>query len=99
MKLINYNYGYNNTFNTCIHGKIVVSKQLWVRMLKYLFNPAVEIIDWDIDKRILKEDIKRLIITKAGTLVNIRVNATQKLVHKFKIKKYRLGNYMFLIKN
>uniref|UniRef100_A0A6M3IWT1 Uncharacterized protein n=1 Tax=viral metagenome TaxID=1070528 RepID=A0A6M3IWT1_9ZZZZ len=97
MKLINYNYGYNNTFDCSIHGKIIVNKVEWKAILKYLFNPAVT--SYYLYKHLLKEDITRLIETKKGKLCNIRVAATEKAVNKFNIKKYKRGNYMFLVTN
>jgi hypothetical protein len=100
MEIINYNYGYNNTFNCSIHGKIIVSKEEWNKIEKYIFNSSVT---KDIFYRnILRDDIKRLIYTKEGTLLNIRVTATRQVIDKFRNiqnrKKYKLGNYMFLVK-
>ena len=95
MKLINYNYGYNNIFNCSIHGKLVVNKREWKNILKYLFNPAVKHCYLYKDK--LKQDIKREIKTKAGSLINIRVIATEFAVKRFNIKNYKCGNFMFLI--
>lgn len=41
MKVINYNYGYNNTFNCSIHGKIVVTFDEWRKAREYLTHPQV----------------------------------------------------------
>jgi hypothetical protein len=96
MRLINYNYGYNNTFNCSIHGKIVVTQKEWERIEKYVLNPSVT--KESFFRNILKGDIKRIVYTDTGTLLNIRVNATQAVVNKFNIKGYKRGNYTFLVK-
>ena len=96
MKLINYNYGYNLIFSCSIHGKIVVSKKEWRDIQKYLFNPAVKLY-YSYDKRMLKEDMARVIETKKGQLVNIRVYATERIVHRYHLKNYKRANYMFCI--
>ncbi len=95
MKLINYDYGYKNTFNCCIHGKIIVNPQEWKAIVKYLFNPAVKACY--LYKDILRQDLNRFIATKQGDLYNIRVTATEKVVEKFNLKGYKLSNYMFLV--
>ena len=97
MKLINYNYGYNNTFNCSIHGKIIVSHKEWRDIIKYLFNPMVKhCYLW---KDLLKQDITRGIQTKKGHLINIRVTATELIVKRFNIKGYKRGNYSFFVTN
>ena len=95
MKLINYNYGYNNFFNCSIHGKIILNEEEWKAIIKYLFNPAVK--SYCLFKNILKEDIDRYIVTKKGRLYNIRVTATEIVATKFKLDRYKRGNYMFLV--
>ena len=49
-------------------------------------------------KEILKEDIQREIQTKDGTLYNIRVSATETLVKRYNLKKYKRGNYSVLVR-
>ena len=95
MKLINYDYGYINNFDCSIHGKIITTKEEWLRALKYLFHHKVK--DYYLWKDLLKEDITRAIHTKKGTLFNIRVTATEKIVDKFNVKGYKRGNYMFMV--
>ena len=96
MRLINYDYGYNNTFNCSIHGKIIVTQREWKKIEKYVSNPSVT---KDIfSRRMLNADIKRIVYTKTGTLLNLRVFATEKAVDKFNIKGYKRGNYVFLVK-
>lgn len=97
MKLINYNYGYNNTFNCSIHGKIIVSHNEWQKILKYLFNPSVTKDNFY--RKILRDDIFREIQTKEGHLLNIRVTATEQIVKKFNLNGYKRGNYTFFITN
>lgn len=97
MKLINYNYGYIERFTCSIHGKIIISEYQWKKAIKYLMNGAVKLY-YSNDKTLLKSDLQRGIETKAGTLFNIRVYATEKIVAKFGIKNYKRGNYMFLVK-
>jgi V8-like Glu-specific endopeptidase len=95
MKLINYNYGYNNTFNCSIHGRIVVNKIEWGKIVKYILNPLVT---KDLFYRnMLKEDLNRLVFMDKGTLLNIRTTATEKVVDFFNIKGYKRGNYTFLV--
>jgi hypothetical protein len=48
-------------------------------------------------KDILKRDLNRNIQTKQGKLFNIRVTATELIVKKFEIQKYKTGNYVFLV--
>lgn len=96
MKLINYKYGYNNTFNCSIHGKIIVNKSEWKSIVKYLLNPSVK--SCYLYKNVLKDDFKRCINARSGKLFNIRVTATELVVRKFNIKNYKAGNYMFLVK-
>lgn len=100
MKIINYNYGYNNTFNCSIHGKIVVTEKEWQEILKYLKSAKVKksfLPSYPWTNSMLLEDIKRIIPIKRGELVNIRVPMTEKIVDKYNLKKYKRGNYMFLI--
>lgn len=97
MKLINYNYGYNNTFNCSIHGKIIVSPQEWEQIKKYLFNPAVK--HCYLFKDVLNQDMQRIIKVKDGFLCNIRTTATEFVVKRFNIEKYKQGNYMFFVSN
>jgi len=95
MKLINYNYGYNNTLNCSIHGRIVLNKEEFGKIVKYILNPLVtkELFF----RNLLKEDLNRLVFTDKGTLLNIRVTATEKVVNKFNIRGYKRGNYAFLV--
>jgi hypothetical protein len=99
MKLINYNYGYNNTFNCSIHGKIVVTKNEWSKIVKYLLHNKVTIFNWDFEKRILKDDLQRKKqLDNINTWYNLRVSATDLVVWKFNIKGYKRGNYVFCVK-
>jgi len=103
MKLINYNYGDISKFNCYIRGKIIVSQKEWKAIKKYLLNPFTKVGAWLGDekyaKKILKEDMQRIVDTKQGKLINIRVTATEKVVEKFNLKRYKRNNYMFLITN
>ena len=94
MKIINYNYGYNNDFDCSIHGKIVMTKKEWEKAKSYLLK-AVKDSFW---KNLLKEDISRTIETKEGKLLNIRVPSTEKLVERFKTtgRNYKQGRYILL---
>lgn len=97
MKLINYDYGFSNTFNCSIHGKIIVSREEWDSITHYLKNPFVKYEH----KFLLKEDLLRAIKTiYKGQLAwkfNIRVSATEKVVKFFNIEGYKRGNYVFLV--
>jgi hypothetical protein len=94
MKLINYNYGY--LFDCVIHGKIIVNKKEWQDILKFLARVKPH-SSYPFYKTMLKDDAKRIIKTKQGDLVNIRVWATEKVVNKYNLKNYKKVNYMFLI--
>lgn len=100
MRIINYDYGY--LFDCSIKGKIVVSKQEWLKITKYLFDKRHQIfgtygVIW---YPILAKDVVRGIETKQGLLVNIRVTPTKSIVDAFTHKgKYKHQNYMFLIRN
>ena len=93
MKLINYKMGYNNTFDCSIHGTIKMSLKEYKKAIKYLKNNSVK---WGY-KYLLVEDLKRVIKLKNGFLVNIRVSATDKLVKKFDLSNYKVGNYQILV--
>lgn len=102
MKLINYNYGYNNTFNCSIHGKIIVTPREWKRAIAFLKRTrkwARAYTHVDTYKQLLKEDLERKIEVKKGYYVNIRVPATQGIAEKFKLDKYKRANYVFFVKN
>mgnify|MGYP001611741983 FL=1 len=100
MKVINYNYGYNNFFNCSIHGKIILNKTEWKNALSFLFRGAKRWYpSYPWVKEVLKEDIERFIPTKTGKLYNIRVPATETLVEKYNLKKYKRGNYTILVLN
>lgn len=97
MKLINYNYGYNNTFDCSIHGKITMTPKEFREVNKYLFNNAVKLY---LGKNVLASDIQRTERTAKGYLINIRVDATNKLVNHFKPinhDRYKQANYMLEI--
>ena len=102
MKLINYNYGYNNEFNCSIHGKIIVSKEEWDNIKRFLSRTRKWVYDrgyvW-FYKRILKEDLKRFYKVKKGKLYNIRVDATSGVAKEFELDNYKRGNYTFLVKD
>lgn len=95
MKVINYNYGYIPEFSCTIHGKIIVSKEEWVKMVKYLLHPRL-VLYYSTSKTMLKGDLARRIPTKNGYLVNVRCYATEALAKKFGFKVKR-ANYMFLV--
>jgi len=102
MKLINYNYGYNNTFNCSIHGKIVMTPEEWQEALKYLKSAKVKksfLPSYPWTNYNLLEDINRTIKTKWGHLINIRVPMTEKLVAHYNLDNYKRGNYVILITN
>jgi hypothetical protein len=94
MKLINYNYGFNNTFNCSIHGKIKINYNEFKKIFEYLSNNNVK---WGY-KYLFNEDILNAIPIKGGYLFNIRVNATGLVVNHFNILGYKRGNYMFEVK-
>jgi len=98
MKLINYNYGY--LFDCVIEGKIVVSKREWAEIRTHLLR-TTKWVDTNtyapFYKNLLREDMERGIKTKDGTLYNIRVSATQEVVRKWGLEKYKRANYMFLV--
>lgn len=106
MKIINYKYGYIDTFSCSIHGKIVMTRAEWKKASKYLFNGGVlkkiqrrmqQFPIWELSG-IIQKDIDRRIETKQGTLINIRVSPTEILVERFKPKgTFKRANYMLLI--
>ena len=101
MRLINYKYGYNNTFNCSIHGKIILSTKEWSDVLKYFRSPQVKksfLPSYPWTNSILLEDTKRKIQTKDGYIINIRVPMTEKLATRYKLNNYKRGNYMLNIK-
>jgi len=95
MRIINYDYGYNNTFNCSIHGKIIVTRQEWQIIIRYLFHPRVK--SYYLYKDVLKQDLERSILTPKGRLFNIRVTATDLAVKKLGGIGYKTGNYTFLV--
>lgn len=105
MKLINYNRGYNNTFNCSIHGTIKMTRNEFDKAIAFLFKTRKWVYDRgsiDLYKRMLLEDLNRKIyIEKRGTLqgflVNIRVYATQAIVEKYNLHNYKRSNYQLFI--
>lgn len=98
MKVINYNYGYNNTFNCCIHGKIRMSYPEWVEAREYLQKvstlkkAAGSNEYWTSTGNRLRNDLNRTIETKKAVLFNIRVTLTELLARKYGLKIKR-ANY------
>lgn len=88
MRLINYKYGYNDTFNCSIHGKIILTQTELDHFLKYHGKKLFDV-----------KDLSRRIETKKGYYINIRVDATEALVKFYKLEKYRRGNYALFINN
>jgi hypothetical protein len=100
MKIINYDYGYNNYFDCSIHGKIIMDKKEWGEAISFLLRGAKRWLpSYPYIKNILKEDIKRSISVKNGKLYNVRVSATEVIAEKYNLKKYKRGNYVILVKN
>lgn len=100
MKLINYKYGYYNTFGCSIHGKIIMTQKEWQNAYKYLTSSNVKksfLPSYPHYNSLITEDIKRQVKTKDGYLINIRVPMTEKLVNHYNIPRYKRGNYMLLI--
>lgn len=98
MKLINYNYRYNNFFECSLHGKIIVSSKEWESIKKFLFKTRKWVDDSSyvrFYKETLKEDLQRIQKIKNGFLCNIRVPATKGVAEHFNLKKYKRGNYIF----
>lgn len=100
MKIINYKYGWRNKFFCVIDGRIVMTKQEWKKVKKYLLHPSL-VLYYSRDKTMLKSDMDRAYETKKGQLINIRVYATEKMISKFKTTgaKYKRNNYEILILN
>lgn len=88
MRLVNYKYGY--LFDCSIHGKIVMTKGEWEKVKTYLMRATKDIF-W---KGVLLQDFTRSKDYKNGKIYNVRVTATEKLVKKFGLKRYKRGNYM-----
>lgn len=93
MKVINYDYGFIPLFDCVIKGKIQMTTQEFIKIQKYLFNPSVK--SYYLDKRLLKEDLQRRLFLSGGKFwVNVRVSATEKLVQRFNLEKYKRNNYV-----
>lgn len=92
MKIVNYKYGYIPLFSCSINGKITMTVKEFEKVKKYLFNPAVK--SYYLDKTILKEDLDRRLHLCERFWVNIRVSATEKIVNRFKLQKYKRNNYV-----
>ena len=99
MKIINYNYGYNNFFNCSIHGKIIMTQKELDKAVLFLLRGAKRWMPsspWI--KEVLKKDLERKVQDKKGYRINIRVPATEVLVEKFGLQdKYKRGNYMLQV--
>jgi len=95
MKLINYNYGYIPLFTCSIHGKIKMTVKEWQDAYAYLLHPSVT---KDFFRPILKEDVRRVQRLRNGNaILNVRVNATEKLVKRYSLQRYKRANYMIEI--
>jgi len=98
MKLINYNYGYNNNFNCSIHGKIIMNEKEWKEAITFLLKGAKRWLpSYPWIKNTLKEDIERGVRVKNGKLYNIRVSPTETIAKKYSLKNYKRGNYVVLV--
>lgn len=102
MKLINYKYGHIPEFETCINGKIVMTKNEWKSARTYLlraskskrFMPSYRWVP-----QVLREDLKRTIKTQKGFILTIRVHLTECLVTKYNLSNYKRNNYMIEVLN
>ena len=99
MRIVNYDYGYSNFFDCCIHGKIIVSNKEWKRIMAYVKRVKPDSSYPFYKNYVLKDWSNKRIKTKKGELVNLRVWATEKIVNRFNIERYKRGNYLFLITN
>ena len=104
MKVINYNYGYNNTFNCCIHGKVRMSGAEWIEVRKYLLKAstlkkaAIANEHWTSTSFRLRNDLNRTIETNKTVLFNIRVPLTELLAKKYGLNIKRANYAIEIIK-
>lgn len=96
MKLINYNYGFVQRFECCIRGKIVVTKKEWEKIIAFCRS---KLLESNYTGLTFEKDIRRQVHSIEGELYNIRVEATEWVIKKWKLPKYRRANYMFLVLN
>ena len=93
MKLINRDLGYIPLFDCSIHGKILMTAEEWEKARKYLLGGGER---WPHEPWIMPQiraDEKRMLVTRRGYMINVRVPATVALVEKFELENYKPGNY------
>lgn len=91
MKLINYDYGFtpaDPTSGTYYRGKIQMTLDEYREAVKYLKRAHFD------HKFTLAEDLKRTASVRGnGFHVCVRVSATEKLVKRYNLPRYKRQNY------
>lgn len=80
---------------TVYYGKITMNYDEYRKAVKYLVRARIGYsYNWEFNKRLLLEDLERKASVKGnGFILAIRVPATEKLVEKFKLDRYKKQNY------
>jgi hypothetical protein len=71
-----------------------MNKKEWQKALLFLLRGSKR---WLPSYPFLKEDINRKIKTKKSEIINIRVPATEAIAEKYRLTKYKRGNYIIEI--
>ena len=95
MKLTNYDRGYVSEFDCVIHGAIYMTRNEYDKVVQFLYRSIQD----DFYTALLYRDLARRIHIKNGFRVNVRVPNTAKIVRKFGLTNYKLGNFMLEVKN
>jgi len=100
MKLTNYYRGMATCFDCVIHGTIYMTKNEWSDVYNWFSRvrkPFMYYDDGSFRKNIFFDDVKKMIETKRGWVLNIRVTPTEHLVKRYNLKNYKRGNYQIFI--
>lgn len=101
MKIKNFNKG-NYTYmpnevngsGSVYYGRIEMTYPEFVKVVKYLMRARLGAsYEQRFYKKMLREDLQRKAKVKGGFICKVRVFATEKLVEKFKLERYKRQNY------
>ena len=96
MKLINYRYGgVIPQSSTWYNGRIVMSEKEWCDCIGYLLRSTAWYESYYPHMpRILREDVAKMLSLKGGgKRVAIRVSATEAIVKRYHLPRYKRQNY------
>ncbi len=85
MRLANYRRGY--LFDCSIHGSIYCTPEEWAAVKKLTAQVVFHESDF----------YRHIMMGKGRRAYNIRVTATELVAEKYGLKRYKRGNYLFIV--